>query len=512
MGLERSERKLPQIDPSALVGRADADVVGPRATAALIDAFRSGLVTADDILQRTGELGKTKKKAELMSLQEQMSPEAVQARQVARQAQTSQNQQVVDTAGLAKQAKETELQAAIWKAQAAPGDYELKLNALTRAGINVPVSLEGGLNDAQRAQIDQEFADLSDFTTQQALADQFIKGTDAKDLNLKHTDAAGNVIEEVRPGGMILGPDRQPISPEKFKQAVQYRQTPYNLWKAQGKNKFGNLFGAAGTVTAPAAPAAPVDPAAAARARAQMVNAGVPATQAVAIPDTQVVAPRAAVPAAKPVVGATPELGSTTPAGGIVTTITEPKKDIKAIPSEGVKQLGLANQAFQISRRLDEAYRNLIESDPIFTGLIAGSITKAVAGKRWNDKIAAFEREATAILAPIAKGTYNETGVLSDKDVARYKDVIPDLRDNPSVGQQKIRSLLQETDQSYANILDHWKRAGYDTTGFEDKMTGASGGAAPAATAEPTGAGPVVTLPGVGKVQRLSNGQYRRVP
>lgn len=508
MALERSERRLPQIDPSSLIGRADADVVGPRATAALAEAFRSGLVTADDILQRTGALGKTKKKAELMSLQEQMTPEAQQARALARQAQTAQNQQVVDTAGLAKQAKETELQAAIWKAQAAPGDYELKLNALTRAGISIPVSLEGGLNDAQRSQIDQEFSDLSDYTTQQAMADQYIKGVDAKDLNLKHTDAAGNVIEEVRPGGMILGPDRQAISPEKFKQAVQYRQTPYNLWKANGKNKFGNLFGAAGTVTAPAAP---VDPAAAAQARAQMVNAGVPATQAVAIPDAQVVAPRAAVPAAKPVVDATPELGSTTPGGGIVTTITEPKKDIKAIPSEGVKQLGLANQAFQISRRLDDAYRNLIESDPIFTGLIAGSITKAVAGKRWNDKIAAFEREATAILAPIAKGTYNETGVLSDKDVARYKDVIPDLRDNPSVGQQKIRSLLKETDQSYANILDHWKRAGYDTTGFEDKMTGASGGATPTPESTPTGAGPVVTIPGVGKVQRLSNGQYRRV-
>lgn len=508
MGLERSERRLPQIDPSALVGRADVDVVGPRATAALIDAYRSGIVTADDILQRTSELGKTKKKAELMSLQEQMSPEAQQARGLARQAQTAQNQQVVDTAGLAKQAKETELQAAIWKAQAAPGDYELKLNALTRAGISIPVSLEGGLNDAQRTQIDQEFSDLSEFTTQQALADQYIKGTDAKDLNLKHTDAAGNVIEEVRPGGMILGPDRQPISPEKFKQAVQYRQTPYNLWKANGKNKFGNLFGAAGAVTAPAVPG---DPAAAARARAQMVNAGVPATQAVQVPDQQVVSPRVA-PVIKPVVGATPELGSTTPGGGIVATITEPKKDIKNIPSEGVKQLGLANQAFQISRRLDQAYTNLIENDPIFTGLIAGTITQAAAGKRWNDKIAAFEREATAILAPIAKGTYNETGVLSDKDVARYKDVIPDLRDSPSVGQQKIRSLLRETDQSYANILDHWKRAGYDTSGFEDKMTGASGGTTPSATPAPTGAGPVVNIPGIGPVQRLSNGQYRRVP
>jgi hypothetical protein len=509
MALERSERRLPQIDPSSLVGRADSEVVGPRATSALIDAFRSGLVTADDILQRTGELGKTKKKAELMSLQEQMSPEAQQARGLARQAQSAQNQQIVDTAGLAKQAKETELQAAIWKAQAAPGDYELKLNALTRAGISVPVSLEGGLNDAQRAQIDQEFADLSDYTTQQAMADQYIKGTDAKDLNLKHTDAAGNVIEEVRPGGMILGPDRQPISPEKFKQAVQYRQTPYNLWKAQGKNKFGNLFGAAGAVTAPAAP---VDPAAAARARAQMVNAGMPSAQAVSIPDSQVVAPRS-VSATKPVVSAAsiPEVGSITPGGGIVTTTkeagldaTKPLHETQVRALNSIARATSANQVltnleakgFDPTSTVTQARLAAYQSGTLGQ-LVAklGQITPdeqawSSAVNNWSQGI--LRAESGAAITPKEQAWYERT-------------FFPVLGDSPEVQQQKkgFRKAIESSMQQV--ISGQMTPTQYEA--WREQLT-----PTPSASVATSGIGPVVNIPGVGKVQKLSNGQYRRVP
>lgn len=502
MALGQRERQLPVIDPSALIGKPDTEVVGPRATAALIEAFRSGFVTADDILQRTGKLRKTKEKAELMSLEEQMTPEAQQSRTLARQAQTVQNQQTVNTAQLAQQAKETELQAAIFKAQAAPGNYEAKLDAITKAGINIPINLAAGLTAENRTLIDQEFADLAEYTTQQQLADQYVKG--AKETTLKHTGPRGEVVEEI----IMLSPDRQQIPLDKFKQAFQYRQTPYPLWKAQGKNKFGNLFGAAGAISAPSAAAAPIDPAVAAQRRAQMVNAGLPAVDAVQIPDTQIsaVTPRATTPAptAKPEL----ELGGTTERGGLVTSITEPKTEQHLIPAEGVKQLGLSQQAAQVVRNLDTAYTDLIQNDPMFTGLVGGTLTRAAAGKRWNEKVAAFEREVTALLAPVAKGIYNETGVLSDKDVERYKDVLPDLRDNPAIGADKIRRLFNEANFSYRNVLDHWKRAGYDTTGFEDKMTGAPA-QNPAPLSGPSGT--PTTLSTGRKVVKGSDGQFYEV-
>lgn len=75
-GLESAGNSLGRIDPSSLIGKADTSIVEPRAVAALTDAFRQGVVTADDVVMRLGELGKTKKKAELMQAQEAISPEA----------------------------------------------------------------------------------------------------------------------------------------------------------------------------------------------------------------------------------------------------------------------------------------------------------------------------------------------------------------------------------------------------------------------------------------------------
>lgn len=74
-GLESTSNQLGRIDPSSLIGKAEA-VVEPRATAALTDAFRQGVVTADDVISRIGELSKSREKADIMAAKEQVSPEA----------------------------------------------------------------------------------------------------------------------------------------------------------------------------------------------------------------------------------------------------------------------------------------------------------------------------------------------------------------------------------------------------------------------------------------------------
>lgn len=78
-------QRLGTIDPSSLIGQADTSIVEPRAVAALTDAFRQGVVSSDDIVSRIGQLGKSKKKAEIMQAQEAVSPEqqALRAKQVA---------------------------------------------------------------------------------------------------------------------------------------------------------------------------------------------------------------------------------------------------------------------------------------------------------------------------------------------------------------------------------------------------------------------------------------------
>lgn len=87
MPIGQAVQQIGQIDPSSLIGRADRTLVEPKATAALIDSFRQGVITADDIVNRIGQLGQAKKKAEIdiagaasMQAQEAMSPEAQAAR------------------------------------------------------------------------------------------------------------------------------------------------------------------------------------------------------------------------------------------------------------------------------------------------------------------------------------------------------------------------------------------------------------------------------------------------
>lgn len=84
MALETPSNAIGRIDVNQLVRPAEA-VVEPRATAMLTDAFRQGVITADDIVSRIGELGKTREKAEIMQAKEAISPEAqaLRAQQVA---------------------------------------------------------------------------------------------------------------------------------------------------------------------------------------------------------------------------------------------------------------------------------------------------------------------------------------------------------------------------------------------------------------------------------------------
>lgn len=105
MAIGQSVQQLGPIDPSSLIGRADRTLVEPKATAALIDSFRQGVITADDIVNRIGQLGQSKKKAEIdiagmqsMQAQEAMSPEAQATREAQLQATTATAQQTAERA------------------------------------------------------------------------------------------------------------------------------------------------------------------------------------------------------------------------------------------------------------------------------------------------------------------------------------------------------------------------------------------------------------------------------
>ncbi len=518
MAVGRVQRQLPVIDPSALIGRADPDVVSPSATAQLIKSFRSGFITAEDIMSRAGELGKTKKKADLMALEEQISPES----QAARRAQTESITPRAQLAGAQAKAAlplvqpTADVQAQQLEEMKAvetfgPGVLYFRTLAPEAGLTEYPKTPEGAADYAKRAEIGLKLFSW--------------KANKEKALN---TLAKSELREGIDPttGAKVVMRFNDVegfITPEKETELRRQVSSP-----------FADV--APGTVAAPTparAAVAPVTPEQAQAARRELINLGA-GEGVMEMPDATVVERarilKGGITGAPPSIvtlsGAPAASTATRPGISLGAEVARPRPgeiipgvgvslggvsalDVKLIPSEGVKQLALAAQARKIVKRLETTYQNLIENNPIFTGLIAGTITKAVAGKRWNDRIAAFEREATAILAPVAKGTYNETGVLSDKDVERYKDVIPDLRDNPSIGQEKIRSLLQETNDSYENVLDHWRRAGYATSGFDDLSPGGVQ-QQPQSVTTPS-AGQIFQHPTRGRLRRLPNGNYEQV-
>lgn len=63
-----------------LVTSADTSVVGPAAVENLVNAYRNGFVTNQDILDRVGQVGQAKKKALLESLGEYVNPDVIQSR------------------------------------------------------------------------------------------------------------------------------------------------------------------------------------------------------------------------------------------------------------------------------------------------------------------------------------------------------------------------------------------------------------------------------------------------
>jgi hypothetical protein len=77
-----------------LVTPADPNILGSNAVSNLVDAFRQGFITQDDIVSRIGDVAQAKNKALLQELGEYVSPEAITARHEALSAETAKSKLV----------------------------------------------------------------------------------------------------------------------------------------------------------------------------------------------------------------------------------------------------------------------------------------------------------------------------------------------------------------------------------------------------------------------------------
>ena len=204
-------------------------LIAPSSIPQMVQAIREGTLTAHDILDRVGELGQAKKKAELMNVGEY-------------------------TSQLGQTARETALQSAIWKAQATPGDYEAKLKALAAAGEVVPVDLKGGFTDEQKRTVDEKFADVSNYMFQRAAAQDWLKNSKVEDKSVKEIDSMGNEKTTVFPGAIKRDPTGNVVDDQTYSNVRNFSITPYQIWKAHGKRSIFDIAPGASAI-APSAQA-----------------------------------------------------------------------------------------------------------------------------------------------------------------------------------------------------------------------------------------------------------------
>src|SRR5688572_26539279 len=124
--------------------------VEQNAVAALSDAFRQGVITSDDIIQRYGTLAKTKEKAQIAELDEYLSPDAIARRQTAAKAADVDAQLKLDP--LYQQAQQVKMQETINAAEA--GSYPDMLKAAVGLGF-FPKNRDAAWTDAKKAEVEQ---------------------------------------------------------------------------------------------------------------------------------------------------------------------------------------------------------------------------------------------------------------------------------------------------------------------------------------------------------------------
>ena len=495
---------LGRIDPSSLVGLA-TPVVEPRATAALAEAFRSGMINANDIHDRVSERAKSKEKMEITlanrATAEAEDPALIEARRQQMLAAGVQGELAGAQAGAAlpnvAEAEALRMQSAQNAAQIQKYPMAAVFDKLgPKYGVTEPRNSDGSINFAEKSRLGAELI-----------------GHEARIENAKSewnsigkvTSADGRqIIEGITPQGQKLSPAEMKVKEDATKESF-FKTTP-------------------GQVMAPVVtPAASTDLRSAGEGDSAIVVEPRATTPAAATP-----LPTVAVPGATPLAGTKTEQGFSL---GELKNTGAGEEPVK-MTGEQSALLGRTTFTRDIAGQLQTAYTDLLKSSPWYSGgSVQGRFGSVTLAAERDPALSTFKGKASGILAPLVKGIYGETGVLSEKDIERYQPNIPSPNDTPEVGAAKINALNEIIHTSIINninAMDLQKqnldpRIGVLKKISEDelaKIQAARAGGTPAAAtpgtpaATPTAAkpAPVQTTSTGRKFQKDASGNYIPVP
>lgn len=132
----------------------------------------------------------------------------------------------------------------------------------------------------------------------------------------------------------------------------------------------------------------------------------------------------------------------------------------KVLPASQAESAGMATAA---SKALDDV-TGLVQQNGDMMGPVTGRVSSLLGSAQIGDQgmqaanlKAAMKQRAQVI------GKYLEGGKLTDADIGRYVEQLPNLSDSPEVAQAKVASLRRLLSQKQQSELDALQAAGYGT-------------------------------------------------
>lgn len=145
-------------------------------------------------------------------------------------------------------------------------------------------------------------------------------------------------------------------------------------------------------------------------------------------------------------------------------TILTGKK--RALPATQVESI---SQGLGVKADVEKLYTMLKELPG--TGPISGRLTSL---NKYDPKRQAIESQITRIVPGLARGIFNEVGVLTDADVTRYANTLA----NPNMTDAQIeiehKNTLEKINASIGTAIETFGMAGYDVAKFGNKVTNQS--------------------------------------
>ena len=102
------------------------------------------------------------------------------------------------------------------------------------------------------------------------------------------------------------------------------------------------------------------------------------------------------------------------------------------------------------------------------TGFLSGRFNKFLSKFGGASDAYAAQAALTGLIPTLARGTYGEVGVLTDQDVALYKQTVPNLTSSKSQNNLVQATTLKTIQSGLKNQLETLARGGYDVAQFAE--------------------------------------------